>query len=51
MGSLPQNYQMKNIVIIGGGTGTAIGFALSATMVEPLQWLRTDLRFEQGIGL
>jgi len=36
---------------IGGGTGQAIGLKLSAASAEPLTWLRTDLRFEQGNGL
>ena len=36
---------------IGGGSGTAVGFAIAAATVEQVSWLRTDMRFESGDAL
>lgn len=36
---------------IAGGTGVAIGIGLNVAATQPVQWLRTDLRFEQGAAL
>lgn len=36
---------------IGGGTGTAISFRLRVNSMQPMQWLRTDFRTEQGNAL
>lgn len=45
------DYQITGSWQAGGGTGTAIGFALSAASVEPMVWMRTDLRMELGSAL
>jgi hypothetical protein len=36
---------------IAGGTGMAIGVGLNVAATEPVQWLRTDLKFEEGAAL
>jgi hypothetical protein len=36
---------------IEGGTGVAIGVGLSVAATQPVQWLRTDLRYEEGAAL
>jgi len=36
---------------IGGGTGQAISFELKIAALQPVQWLRTDLRLEEGNAL
>lgn len=36
---------------IAGGTGAAIGVGLDVAVTQPMQWLRTDLRFEEGAAL
>lgn len=36
---------------IGGGSGQAIGFELKINALQPVQWLRTDLKFEEGNAL
>lgn len=36
---------------IGGGSGQAIGFELKVNALQPVQWLRTDLRYETGNAL
>jgi hypothetical protein len=36
---------------VGGGTGQAIGVRMTATANSQMTWLRTDYRFEQGVGL
>jgi hypothetical protein len=36
---------------VAGGTGQAIGVRMTASANAPTLWLRTDFRFEQGVGL
>jgi hypothetical protein len=36
---------------VGGGSGQAIGVRMVASANAPVAWLRTDYRFEQGVGL
>jgi hypothetical protein len=36
---------------VGGGSGLAIGVRMVASANAPVVWLRTDYRFEQGVGL
>lgn len=36
---------------VAGGTGVAVGIGLNVAATQPVQWLRTDLRFQQGQAL
>jgi hypothetical protein len=36
---------------VGGGTGTAVGFALSVSSTQTITWLRSDIRLEGGNAL
>ena len=36
---------------VGGGSGQAIGVRMRASANAAVTWLRTDYRFEQGVGL
>ena len=45
------NFQVTKLWRISGGEGTAIGIGLNVAALDPVTWLRTDLRFEQGKAL
>ena len=44
-------YTVDVVWRVGGGTGTAVGVAISIAAMQPVSWFRTDLRMEGGNAL